>query len=123
MYLNEDKGLAPLFYGLCLFWGIPVEAADPDDPSDFCLLPGRERSVSRDLVYVVLLPEPAARQVEIQALLYHGNQVLILDEFDMSELRLAQHVHQASGILRHWISSGETHAGQDRRRLGIAQNT
>jgi hypothetical protein len=113
--LSEDKGLAPLFYGLCLFWGISVQAAeDPGDPFDFCLpRPGHPT------VCVVIVPEPEDRQVEIQSLLSHGNLVIILDERDLNELRLCQHKKIAAQQIGYWIRTGRTSAAAERHRMGI----
>lgn len=116
--MNDDNGagLRALFYGLCSFWDISIRAAeDPDDPSDFTL-----RALSREPVYVVILPEPADRQVEIGALLSYGNLVLVLDDWDLNTFRACRNKVRAAAQLHQWISSGGTHAAAERRRLGIA---
>lgn len=113
---DNGAGLRALFYGLCSFWDIGVQAPDdPDDPSDFTIpVPGRWRA------YVVIIPEPAARQVEIAALLFHGNLVLVLDGWDLDNLRICAGKEAAAAWLRVWIETGDTHAAAERKRLGIA---
>jgi hypothetical protein len=111
--IREDKGLAPLFWGLCLFWGIRIEESeDPDDGYDFCL-------PAHPPLYVVMLPEPEDRQVEIASLIHHGNAVLLLDEFDLNDLRGHGSKHRMAGQIE-YIARWGTHASKERQKMGIA---
>jgi hypothetical protein len=113
---DNGEGLRALFYGLCLHWGIEVrKAGDPSDPSDFAI-----RCSGAWPVYVVIVPEPADRQAEIAALLYHDNQVLVLDARDLDVLRTSRDREMAVREVDYWIRTGRTSAAAERLRLGIA---
>lgn len=115
-HLAGDNGeaLRALFHGLCLYWGIPIKTAeDPGDPSDFRLTGGRE------YVWVVIVPEPAGRQVEIASLLSYGNHVLILDRDDIEDLRTRGGGVSAGFLIEHWLKTGDTNAIRARQRMGI----
>lgn len=113
---DNGAGLRALFYGLCSLWDISVRAAeDPSDPSDFAL-PGMAGPWP---AYVVILPEPAARQVEIDCLLHYGNKVLVLDERDLDEFRTCPGGASAGFMIERWVTTGDTHAARERQRLGL----
>lgn len=116
--MNDDngKGLRALFYGLCKFWDIDVwdEEATGPMPADFLLLP------SSGHAYVVIVPEPAARQVEIGTLSQPTEEsFIILNRDDLNELRLCFDRTTALQQLRYWIRTGRTRAAADRHDLGI----
>lgn len=111
---DNGEGLRALFYGLCRYWGIDIrQPDDPSDPSDFSLAGGMWRS------YVVIVPEPAARQVEIAALLSYGNRVLVLNRDDIEDMRTRGGA-SVGFLIEHWVKTGDTHAAMERRRMGIA---
>lgn len=112
---DNGEGLRALFYGLCSYWGISIRAVeDPSDPSDFTLPVAGGR-----LIYVVIIPEPADRQVEIATLLHYGNRVLVLDGDDLEALRCCAGATRAGFIFEDWMQAG-THAACERQRMGIA---
>jgi hypothetical protein len=109
---DKDEGLRYLFRGLCSLFGIDAEASeDPDDGYDFIVR-------YRPRVYVVILPEPEDRQVEIASLLFHGNKVLILDRHDLDLLRRCPDRFSAAYAIEGWLRDG-THASAERQRMGI----
>jgi hypothetical protein len=112
---DNGEGLRALFYGLCSFWDI--DAWDEKQaglmPADF-YLPGGMGA------YVVIVPEPAGRQVEIATLLQRQEKFIVLDDWDLDEFRTRQHKVAAAQQLGWWIRNGDTHAARERRRLGIA---
>jgi hypothetical protein len=109
---DNGEGLRLLFHGMCSIFDIDIDASeDPADPDDFCIC-------SRPRVYVVILPEPGARQVEIESLLFYGNKVLVLDRQDLDMFRCCPEAASAGFMIEQWLLSG-THADAQRRRMGI----
>jgi hypothetical protein len=112
---NDDNGesLRALFHGLCSYWGIDARPSeDPGDPYDFTL-----RATGMP-VYVVILPEPEDRQVEIATLHHYGDRVLVLDRTDLENLRRCADEAGASFVISHWLRNG-TSATAERARMGI----
>lgn len=112
--MTDDNGasLRRLFHGLCGIFGIDVEEAeDPADSDDFCIR-------SRPRVYVIILPEPEGRQVEIESLLLYGNKVLVLDRQDLEHFRVCPNALIAAYTIETWLRHG-THASTERQRMGI----
>lgn len=108
---NAAHGYRVLFHGLCLFWGIEVfEEEDITQGYDF-ILPGRPR------VYVVLIADPAGQAQGIAEIRSYGNQVLALDDFDLSEFRQCHNKVRAAGQLWWWVRTGDTHAARELGRL------
>jgi hypothetical protein len=112
---DNGAGLRALFYGLCSFWDIGIwdEERAGEMPADF-YLPWRWGA------FVVITPEPAGRQVEIAALLGRQEKFIVLDGWDLDNLRICAGKEAAAAWLRVWIETGETHAAIERKRLGIA---
>jgi len=112
---DNGKGLRALFYGLCSFHGIT--AWDQEDAgmqaADFYLPAGMG-------TFVVIIPEPAARQVEIAALRAQQEHFIVLDRDDLDAFRLCPGGASASMLIENWIKSGATHAVLARRSAGIA---
>jgi hypothetical protein len=115
--MNDDNGagLRALFYGLCSLWDIEIWGEDRagEMPADF-YLPYRMG------VFVVIVPEPTDRQVEIAALLARQEKFIVLDYRDLNTFRNCQDKVRAAAQLYQWIGSGGTHAAAERQRLGIA---
>jgi hypothetical protein len=110
---DKDQALKALFSGLCRYWGVSIEPTeDPTEPDDFSF-PGRPP------VYVVILPEPEDRQVEIGTLLSYGNRVLVLDEHDLEAFRSSPGGVSAVFLLERWLRDGNTHAARARQQMGI----
>lgn len=111
---EREEALRNLFLGLCQFFEISVRPADdPDDPHDFTLHAG-----TRQPAYVVVIAGPADRQVEIAALRFHGNKVLVVDEDDLNQLRMAAGTASAGAVIDAWLRDG-THGSLVRERLGM----
>lgn len=112
---DNGKGLRALFYGLCSFWGIDVwdEERMGESPADF-YLPYRMGA------YVIIVPGPADRQVEIGALLQRQEKFVVLDEYDLDRFRSCQNRVQAANYLCIALAGGDTHAARERQRLGIS---
>jgi hypothetical protein len=112
---DNGAGLRALFHALCSFWDIEIwsEERAGEMPADF-YLPYRMGA------FVVIAPQPADRQVEIAALLGRQEKFIVLDNWDMDNLRICVGKEAAAAWLRVWIETGETHAAAERRRLGIA---
>ena len=109
---DNGESLRLLFHGLCGIFGIEArKAEDPEDWADFCI-------GARPRVYVVILPEPEDRQVEIKSLLHYGNKVLVLDRFDLNIFRCAPDAASAGAMVEWWLRNG-THASTERERMGI----
>jgi hypothetical protein len=114
MIYDNGASLRRLFHGLCGLFDFDVEEAeDPADPADFCI-------GSRPRVYVVILPEPEDRQVEIASLLHYGNKVLILDRHDLDLFRRCADRFSAALAIETWLRDG-THASAERERMGLGR--
>jgi len=111
---DNGRGLRALFYGLCCFHGVTVW--DQEDAgvhaADFYLPAGMG-------TFVVIIPEPAARQVEIAALRAQQEHFIVLDRDDLDQLRLCPGGAAAGFLVENWVKSGATHAAQARRSAGI----
>ena len=104
---DNGAGLRALFYGLCLHWNVRV--IEEDGPADF-YLPGSGG------VYVVIIPEPADRQVEIAAL--QGHCLIILDSKDIDAFRQLNHARDVLGRIDTWVRY-DTHGAAMRRSIGL----
>lgn len=115
---DNGKGLRALFYGLCSFWDIDVwdEERTGPMPAEFFLPFRPPRPFG---TYVVIVPTPASRQVEIEALLGQQAQFIVLDDWDLDEFRLCRNKVDAAQHLSTWVKGGGTHAAGERKRLGI----
>jgi hypothetical protein len=113
---DNGAGLRALFYGLCAFWEIDVwtEEQTGPMPADFYLMPSGMGT------YVVIVPEPVDRQVEIAALTANCLSLIVLDREDLDHLRACAGRTDAMAVLRQWHRSGSTHAAVMRRHAGIA---
>jgi hypothetical protein len=109
---EKDQALRALFTGLCQYWGLDVRGPeDPKDPSDF--------SINGQVqIYVFISADPADRREEIAEMRGYGNHVLVVDEKDVNQLRLAVGSTAAINIIAGWTTRG-THASWERQRLGI----
>ena len=109
---DNGKGLEDLFSGLCSLWDIDIDASeDPYNTYDFIIL-----AIPR--IYVVILPEPADRQIEIANLLFYDNKVLALDRHDLDLFRRCPGGAEAAAMIEFWLRDG-THASAERKRMGI----
>jgi hypothetical protein len=112
---DNGAGLRALFYGLCSLWDIEIwdEERAGEMPADFYLPYAMG-------VFVVIIPVPADRQVEIAALRARKEGFIILDDWDLDAFRSCQNKVRAAAQLRQWIRTGSTHAAHERRLLGIS---
>ena len=120
---DPGKGLSALFYGLCTFWGTTVWDEEESGwmPADYYLPSagyGRARPGYRTGTFVVILPEPAARQVEIDALTAQGLKFIVLDRDDLDNLRCCADRDEAAALLSEWISH-TTHGAVARKDHGL----
>lgn len=114
---DNGAGLRALFYGLCSFWKIDAwtEEQTGEMPADFYLcLPGVAFNT-----YVVIVPGPSARQVEVSVLRQRQAKFIILDDWDLDRFRACENRRRAADQLGQWAESGDTHAARERRSLGI----
>jgi hypothetical protein len=112
---DNGAGLRAFFYGMCAFHEIDVR--DPEDfgeaAADFYLA---APALSR---FVLILPEPNDRPVEIAALRDHQVRFLLLDREDLDHLRTAGTRSAAVRQITYWIEY-QTHCDVMRRNAGIA---
>jgi hypothetical protein len=111
---DNGRGLRALFYGLCALHGI--EVLDMQEagamPSDFCVVDGKFPC------HVVILPEPADRQVEISSLRHRGVPLLILNRQDLEDFRMCPNPAVAEIVIGTWLRN-DTRAAAERRRMGL----
>jgi hypothetical protein len=112
---DNGAGLRMLFHGLCSFWDIEAwDGEKAQEPAADFFLP----YIMGSGVFAVIVPEPAARQVEIAAVRQHWQNLLVLDRDDLDNLRLAGDKTEAAEVVRNWILY-DTHGSVMRRHLGI----
>lgn len=115
---DNGKGLRALFYGLCCLRDVTAwdEERMGAMPVDFYLPDFR--------AWVIIVPEPAARQVEIDAIRdYPGwskHPGLLLDRWDLEEFRTCQDKVRVVNWLKSQVRTGDTHAARERQRLGLS---
>jgi hypothetical protein len=111
---DNGAGLRAFFYGLCAFYDIA--ALEPErhgeEAADF-YLPGPQFGL-----YVLILPEPADRQVEIAVLRDHQARFILLDREDLDVMRAAGTRSAAVEWITQRAQFG-THCDAMRRRAGI----
>jgi len=109
---GNGAGLRALFSGLCAFHEIAVREVDQqgEAAADFYL--------PYQGVYVLILPEPVDRPVEIAALRDHQARFILLDREDLDTLRKDDTRSAAIDRIGLWVQFG-THCDAMRRRIGI----
>jgi len=121
---DNGAGLRALFYGLCCFHGIDIWAEDQigQIPADFYLpeAPWRKGGFLRPRrgIYVIITPEPADRQLEINTLQAQGRKFIILDREDLSSFRDCGIKSVALERIGDWADY-DTHGAVMRRSIGL----
>jgi len=111
---DNGEGLRAFFYGLCRFHGIYVQ--DPEvageAAADF-YLSGRELGL-----YVLILPKPEDRPVEVAALRDHQVRFVMLNREDLALLRTLSNRTLFIRQFGYWTEY-QTQCDVARRRAGI----